>query len=107
VKLPRHGVRNGSGLGLTAGLALFLVAAAAAPGRLVLKAAVLVEILLAHREHKFFTAVPTFDYLINVSHEASEPTSPDNDSQRPRRVSIVGVFLDGGYPGANGRGDGR
>jgi hypothetical protein len=78
VKLSRRGVRDGSGRRLTASLTLLLVAAAAATGRLVLKTPVLVEILLANREHKFFTAVPTFDYLVYVSHEASEPTSPDN-----------------------------
>jgi len=62
-------------------LALLLVATSAAARRLVLEAPVLVEVLLAHREHKFFTAVPTFDYLVYVSHEASETPSPDTKKQ--------------------------
>src|SRR5687767_14509278 len=96
VELPRCRVGDRHRSGLPPRLPLFLVAAAPAARRLVLEATVLVEILFSHREDKFFTAIPTFDYLVYVSHEASETNSPDETKTPP-----TGEYR-GGTPGHGG-----
>src|SRR5882672_7503055 len=66
-----HAPRGGAGA-----LALFLVPAATAASRLMLKPTFLVERLLPRREHELLPAVPTLDRLVTLHHEASRALSP-------------------------------
>ena len=64
--------------GRSVALPLLLIAATAAPGRLVLKPSFLVERLLPCRENELLPAVPTLDSLVTLHHEASEALPPEN-----------------------------
>ena len=72
---------------------IFFVATAAAARRFVLEAPILVKILFPNREHELFTTIATFDYLVHVSHEASETHSLLDETKTPPPGEYRGGLL--------------